>query len=401
LLRQIISYSSVSRNVIAVQLLNSGNQFRRIRVRPKDVVLPGIFVVLSNTAILTLWQLISPLHYERIYEEEISVDAFGRGNIAESRCVSSGESEMYFLVALFFINGSAIIGANFQAFRARRIATEFSESKYIGISMAILFQALLIALPVFFFSVNTNASYVAKSALMLVIGASILYLIFVPKITFWRQHTILERKKALERAQRQNESDRRNCCAREALPVLPEQDCESSSRPCPESGDLSARAAEELTTNYEYEETGEGESGMRVFVRPRKMSSSSFHRGDDAARRGSGLRVVSHSIRGSSRSQSGDSSGINISQELSSSDLGLIRDYVVGSDVRSNPNQQQPSRLPPILDDSFASTANVDTSSESKLDLLDACMELPDSSDEENNFDIDDTSKGIGVRMEL
>lgn len=368
-------------NDIPVQLLNCENQFRRIRVRPKDVVLPGIFVILSNTIVLTLWQLISPLQYERIYDEEVSVDAFGRGNIAESGCVSSGNSEVYFLLALFSINGTAITGANFQAFRARRIATEFSESKYIGISMAILFQALLIALPVFLFSVNTEAGYLAKSALMLVVGASILYLIFIPKIKFWREYTILEREKALKRARRQNvhESYWQNC-VREALPALPEHDCESSSLPYPGSGDLSVKPVEESSTKYEYEETGEeGESGMRVFVPPRRTSSSSFHGRDDAAARGgSGLRVVSHSVRGSSRSQSGNSSGI-------------------GSGAISDPNQQQPSRLPPIPDDSVTSSVSVDPScSETKLDVLKACMESPDSSDEENDFGFFES-----VRLEL
>jgi len=141
---------------------------------------------------------------------------------------------------------------------------------------------------------------------------------------------------------------------------------------------------------------------VKVFVPARKMSSGSFprRRGDDAARRASGLRVVSHSIRESSRSQSGDSSGgINVSQELSSNDLGLIRDYVIGSDVLPNPNEhQQPSRLAPILDDSFTSTALADTCSETKLDLLDAlnaCIEL----DAENSLDSGGNDKGIGVQF--
>jgi len=53
--------------------------------------------------------------------------------------------------------------ATLKEFHARRIATEFSESKYIGISIYILFQALMIAFPVlYFFSVDSNANFLTK-----------------------------------------------------------------------------------------------------------------------------------------------------------------------------------------------------------------------------------------------
>ena len=86
------------------------------------------------------------------------------------------------MLGILIINGSAVLAANYQAYRARNITTEFSESKYIGIAMACTMQAVLIGIPVFFFSTDSAASYLAKATCLLVTCGSILYLIFVPKV---------------------------------------------------------------------------------------------------------------------------------------------------------------------------------------------------------------------------
>ena len=96
--------------------------------------------------------------------------------------MSDDETDAYFLLGLFAINGSAIIAANIQAYRARKITTEFSESKYIGVAMACILQATLIGVPVFFFSTDPAATYLIKAGCMLVLCGSILYLIFIPKV---------------------------------------------------------------------------------------------------------------------------------------------------------------------------------------------------------------------------
>ena len=98
-------------------------------------------------------------------------------------CHSENESlELYCMAILFLINGCAIIAANAQAYRARNIITEFSESNYIGLSMAIILQAILIGMPIFFYSATPKAAYTAKALCMLATCASILYLLFVPKV---------------------------------------------------------------------------------------------------------------------------------------------------------------------------------------------------------------------------
>lgn len=369
------------------QILNSQNQFRRMRVKPSDVLLPGVFIVLSNTVVLALWQALSPLHYVRVDDLHDSVDQYGRSTALDAFCVSADGaiSELYFLGTLFFINGSAIVAANIQAFRARSIATEFSESRFIGISMAILLQTLLIALPVFFYPVNTKANYLAKGALMLIAGASILYLMFMPKISYWKAHKKHERRRAFARAQRLNDSDRRRLEEEGGgvLSCVSEHEHESSTGRYLEGGELDVGSSirkEWSDSDIVLEEKSGDEYGMRIFRQERTRSSNSSNRKERA---GSGLRVVSHSIRGSSRSQSGDSSGRNKSQDLSSGDIGLFRDSVEAAEGLDG-------SLPVIPDNSIATLSDYNTSSGSKLDIISA-MKAPSECSSKDGMEGDDS----------
>jgi hypothetical protein len=101
-----------------------------------------------------------------------------------------------FLLLIFLPNGTAIIAANVQVYRARHITTEFSESRYIAIAMGIVLQFLVIALPAFFYETPAELDHAVRTVLILLCSGSILFLIFIPKISFHRKH---ERQKA-ERA---------------------------------------------------------------------------------------------------------------------------------------------------------------------------------------------------------
>ena len=70
-----------------------------------------------------------------------------------------------------------------QAYKARSISDELSESFYIGLSMFGAFQALAIGLPVqFLVEENTTASFFLKAGLIFLVSISILLLVFLPKI---------------------------------------------------------------------------------------------------------------------------------------------------------------------------------------------------------------------------
>jgi hypothetical protein len=55
---------------------------------------------------------------------------------------------MPFVVCLIVINFSVICIANKQAYQARNIKTEFSESRYIGFIMLTMLQSWMVGLPI-------------------------------------------------------------------------------------------------------------------------------------------------------------------------------------------------------------------------------------------------------------
>jgi len=160
-----------------------------MKVEVKDVILPLILSFLGNVFILALWQGISPLQYER-RPVKYAQDEYGRSTASKGTCTNSGNRLIiqykWFIVALGVFNGAALVLANYQAYRARYIRTELSESRYIGLSMAIMLQGFLMAFPAFVTDTSsTTASYAIIAALISLVSGSVLYLIFIPKILAW------------------------------------------------------------------------------------------------------------------------------------------------------------------------------------------------------------------------
>lgn len=51
--------------------------FRRIVVKPRDVMLPGVFIISCNVLVLTIWNVLAPLKYMTEYKDT-TFDRFGR-----------------------------------------------------------------------------------------------------------------------------------------------------------------------------------------------------------------------------------------------------------------------------------------------------------------------------------
>jgi gamma-aminobutyric acid type B receptor len=81
------------------------------------------------------------------------------------------------------VNSCALLLANVEAYRARNISDEFSESKYIGFAMVSMLQALLLGLPLAVLVTNNpEARLFTYSGIIFLISMSLLLLIFVPKM---------------------------------------------------------------------------------------------------------------------------------------------------------------------------------------------------------------------------
>lgn len=92
-----------------------------------------------------------------------------------------------FLILIATVNLAAVVLANIQAFKARGISDEYSESKYIGVAMAGMLQVFLVGVPVLFLvGENPPAFVLVCSSIIFLVSMSLLLLIFVPKILLVR-----------------------------------------------------------------------------------------------------------------------------------------------------------------------------------------------------------------------
>ena len=75
------------------------------------------------------------------------------------------------------------IGGNYLSYKARNIPTEYAVSKWVGFSMILYLEALVLGVPVMILSSgNPGASFVVKIVAILLADFGTVILIFGPKI---------------------------------------------------------------------------------------------------------------------------------------------------------------------------------------------------------------------------
>jgi len=159
------------------KIFKASLSMKRIKVKTSDVMIPFIILITLNVVLLLSWTIIDPPKYVRIYKSES--ESFGT-------CWSNwSTASITIVILLVLLNSSAVIFANVQAYRARFISDEFSESKYIGSIMASFLQILLVALPLIFLVYeNPRAFFFVVSSIVMITSTSLLLLMFVPKLIY-------------------------------------------------------------------------------------------------------------------------------------------------------------------------------------------------------------------------
>ena len=133
-----LNLSSSSKIWRVNQVMHNSSRMRHVTIKEKDVMMPFIVLMTINVALLMGWTLVDPMMWHRTKPE--NHQSYGY-------CSSEGRASIGFLVSIAIVNVSALVLANVQAFRARNIATEYSESLYVFITMMSLLQALFIGIP--------------------------------------------------------------------------------------------------------------------------------------------------------------------------------------------------------------------------------------------------------------
>lgn len=110
--------------------MNNAAKFKRIKLTPTDVMKPMIALLLVNIIILTVWTIIDPRYY---YIGHVELDDFGR--VVETKSFCSSEHQKIFIGVLGGINLGSLAFTLVQAYQARKISTEYSESNCIFMAM--------------------------------------------------------------------------------------------------------------------------------------------------------------------------------------------------------------------------------------------------------------------------
>ena len=148
-------------------------------MKEKDVILPFAVLMTINVSLMAMWTSIDPRIWVRTEPNE-QYESYGY-------CEAEGQSYIAFLVFIGIVNASALVLATIQAYRARNIASEFSESWYIMVILLSLLQALIIGVPLLIIvSDNEVASYFVWCGIIFVITSAVLGLMFGPKIVLVR-----------------------------------------------------------------------------------------------------------------------------------------------------------------------------------------------------------------------
>ena len=185
----ITAFSSILCKTLRLnRLFRKAKTFRKIKVKPRDVVYPFFILLGLNVIILTVWSTVSPLRRKRIPIE--NYDRFGRKiNNSFGICMSDNEKLGSSMLWLFYgVNFLAVVFANYQSYLARGIPTEFNESKYMAMCMALLLEASILGFPVGLLSrKNPTANFLINAMMTFVFCIAVMLPTFLPK---WRQRGV-------------------------------------------------------------------------------------------------------------------------------------------------------------------------------------------------------------------
>ena len=178
------------------------------------------------TILLALWD---PLQYVR--NEHEGTDYRNRVLSTYGACRSSREQgALVYLVPLGVLNLAVLLLSGWQAFRARNVASEFSEATCIALTILSLCQAFLTGFPVIALVRDApRAFFMMISLTIFLLCMAILGFIFVPKMLLHQQYS---QKPPSEQANMMRRSLAASVSRGRPRGLLPDQQVEESfSRP--------------------------------------------------------------------------------------------------------------------------------------------------------------------------
>ena len=172
-------FSALFSKIWRINKIFKNAAFRKVRVTRNDVLIPFIVLVCVVTALLVFMQIYGPYRWERTPQV---TDSFGNVLMSRGKCTGNDQT-IIFVMCIIGVNAVVLLLALYQAYQARAITVEYSESTYIGYAMVSMFQVFLIGTPLLFL-LNENQTTFVYGCLAIVSGTSVTVLgfMFVPKV---------------------------------------------------------------------------------------------------------------------------------------------------------------------------------------------------------------------------
>eukprot|EP00593_Proboscia_inermis_P005709 CAMPEP_0171321174 /NCGR_PEP_ID=MMETSP0816-20121228/110078_1 /TAXON_ID=420281 /ORGANISM="Proboscia inermis, Strain CCAP1064/1" /LENGTH=346 /DNA_ID=CAMNT_0011818857 /DNA_START=186 /DNA_END=1226 /DNA_ORIENTATION=+ len=186
-----VSFSAIFSKIWRInKLYRSAEQCKRVSVSTRDVMIPFAVMLSLNVILLLSFTLISPLEYIRFDTDTL--------NDYGTCSVNSGSNQyvtIFLGASIILVNVGALVMSNIQAYKARHISDELSESAYIALAMISMLQTYVIGIPLLIVVwKEPGAKYILLCGMIFVISMSLLLLIFIPKI----QHVHMPKSKSVK-----------------------------------------------------------------------------------------------------------------------------------------------------------------------------------------------------------
>ena len=143
-----IAQSALFSKLWRINKLFDVRRMHRMQIFEKDVAWPGLVLFVLNFTLLLIYTLVDPLRYER---ETVSGEDWN----SYGHCTNGTAGRVLFALNLT-VNLSALSIACYQAFKARNISDEFSESKSVAFALFSWLELMLVALPAVFLIDDDN-----------------------------------------------------------------------------------------------------------------------------------------------------------------------------------------------------------------------------------------------------
>lgn len=178
----VLTFSMLFAKIMRVKLIFVAANDQTKTGKKKKIGLSSVihivaFMLLFELAILVSWQVFSPLEWQR------EITAEENGLVVESYGECRSDYGFFFYAALVIFHILCLLYALVLCIQTSHIDSSFAESKYISLSVAFMFQVLLLAVPISaLVRDNTEVFYLVRVLAIFLQNFTVLALLFIPKM---------------------------------------------------------------------------------------------------------------------------------------------------------------------------------------------------------------------------